>query len=331
MKKYGLLCAGLIAAATSVGSTSNAAEIKDQATRHYNPSAWLTSAKTQYPIVFGHGAFGFDSIIGIEYFHGILPDLARNGADAWATKMSTLNSNEVRGEQMLQQVEEILAVTGKAKVNLIGHSHGGQAARYVAGIIPNQVASVTTIGSGSRGAKIADLLEGVLLGGVLEGPARLIFDKLVGPAITFAQGAQNSLFPIDSKAGLQSLATKESLAFNKRFPNGVPTTECGEGAYQVNGTKFYSFGGQGTGIPNLLDPSEASMLLLKPLANDAGGSDGVAGRCSSRFGKVINDTYKWNHLDEVNQIFGIVGLGLFTADPVQVYRQHAQLLKAQGL
>ena len=34
-----------------------------------------------------------------------------------------MNSTEIRGEQTLQQVEEILAITGKAKVNLIGHSH----------------------------------------------------------------------------------------------------------------------------------------------------------------------------------------------------------------
>jgi pimeloyl-ACP methyl ester carboxylesterase len=32
------------------------------------------------------------------------------------------NSTEVRGEQLAQQVEEIIAITGKPKVNLIGHS-----------------------------------------------------------------------------------------------------------------------------------------------------------------------------------------------------------------
>ena len=150
MKKYGLLCAGLIAAATSVGSTANAQEVKDLAIHQPTPNFVLgSSAKTQYPIVFAHGLFGFGSIAGINYFYNILPDLARNGADVWAAQMSTLNSSEIRGEQMLQQVEEILAITGKTKVNLIGHSHGGQSVRYVAGIIPNQVASVTTIGSRS--------------------------------------------------------------------------------------------------------------------------------------------------------------------------------------
>ena len=39
---------------------------------------------------------------------------------------SPFNSNEVRGEQLAQQVEEIIAITGQSKVNLIGHSQGGQ-------------------------------------------------------------------------------------------------------------------------------------------------------------------------------------------------------------
>ena len=329
MKKYGLLCAGLIAAATSVGSTANAQEVKDLAIHQPTPNFVLgSSAKTQYPIVFAHGLFGFGSIAGINYFYNILPDLARNGADVWAAQMSTLNSSEIRGEQMLQQVEEILAITGKTKVNLIGHSHGGQSVRYVAGIIPNNVASVTTIGSGNRGAKLADLLEGVLIGGILEAPARAIFDTLVGPVITFASGVNPKLFPMDAKAGMQALGTKKSLEFNQRFPNGVPTTSCGEGAPKVGNTYFYSFNGNSP-FNTLRDPSDLSMPATALIANDAGGSDGIAGRCSSRFGKVLRDTYAWNHLDEVNQLFGI--RGLFSSDPVQVYREHAQLLKKQGL
>jgi len=57
------------------------------------------------------------------------PDLARNGANIWTSQVSAMNSSELRGEQRLQQVQTIIAYTGKDKVNLIGHSHGGQSVR----------------------------------------------------------------------------------------------------------------------------------------------------------------------------------------------------------
>lgn len=299
-------------------------EIAKQA-EHITATKKYDYAETKYPIVFAHGLFGFGSIVGVDYFYQILPDLARNGANVWQTRVSTMHSSEMRGEQTLLQVEEILALTGKSKVNLIGHSHGGQSVRYVAGIIPDKVSSVTTIGSGNKGAKLADVLEGVLIGGILEIPARAIFDNLVSPVITFASGIESKTFPYDAKAALQALGTVKSLEFNQKFPNGVPTTSCGEGSNQVNGTYYYSFMGNSP-FNTFLDPSDSGMLASSLLAGDG---DGVAGRCSSRFGKVIRDTHRWNHLDEVNQVLGI--RGIFSADPVQIYREHANRLKQQGL
>ncbi|VEB43459.1 Lactonizing lipase precursor [Chromobacterium violaceum] len=61
-------------------------------------------------------------------------------------EVSATGSNETRGEQLLQQVRRILAITGAQKVNLIGHSQGAPTARYVAGVRPDLVASVTTVG-----------------------------------------------------------------------------------------------------------------------------------------------------------------------------------------
>jgi len=43
----------------------------------------------------------------------------------------------------------------------------------------------------------------------------------------------------------------------------------------------------------------------------------------------IRDDYRWNHLDEVNQILGL--RAIFSPDPVQVYREHTNRLKLQGL
>ena len=44
---------------------------------------------------------------------------------------------------------------------------------------------------------------------------------------------------------------------------------------------------------------------------------------------IINDSYDMNHLDEVNQVFGIHDL--WEIDPKTVYRQQANRLKNQGL
>jgi triacylglycerol lipase len=55
--------------------------------------------------------------LGLDYWYQILPDLARNGATTFAAQISPLESTEVRGEQLLQQVEEVIALTGKPKVD----------------------------------------------------------------------------------------------------------------------------------------------------------------------------------------------------------------------
>jgi len=81
--------------------------------------------QTKYPIVLVHGLFGFDKLGPVEYFYGIPAALRSGGAQVYVTTVSAANSTEVRGEQLLSQVRQILAATGAAKVNLIGHSHGG--------------------------------------------------------------------------------------------------------------------------------------------------------------------------------------------------------------
>ena len=141
--KYGRIIASLLLASTL--STAYASNNAQKVTVSKVNSDY---AKTKYPVVFVHGMAGFiraGDVLGLDYWYQILPDLARNGTNTWATRVSPFNSTEVRGEQLAQQVEEILAITGSQKVNLIGHSHGGPTSRYVAGIMPTQVASVTAV------------------------------------------------------------------------------------------------------------------------------------------------------------------------------------------
>ncbi|MGU7808417.1 triacylglycerol lipase, partial [Escherichia coli] len=72
-------------------------------------------------------------------------------------------------------------------------------------------------------------------------------------AITWAGGLDPNSYPHDSLAGAHSLSTQGSAHFNSQFPMGVPTTSCGEGAYQEKGIYMYSFSGN-KALTNPLDP-----------------------------------------------------------------------------
>ncbi|MCU4629141.1 triacylglycerol lipase [Acinetobacter variabilis] len=321
--KYGVLTTGLLMAAAcfTAHASTQASQVTAKASSQY--------AKTKYPIVFSHGMAGFIRVgtdqFGLDYWYQILPDLARNGANVWATRVSPFNSSEIRGEQLLEQVKEIAAITGADKVNLIGHSHGGPTIRYVAGSEPKLVASLTTVGAPHKGSPVADLIlkaEGTAIEAPLVGTI-----NLVSKAITWAQGLDPNSYPHDSLAGGSSLTALGSANFNQRYPIGMPTTTCGEGAYQQKGIYNYSFTGVGQ-VTNPLDPDSA--LKVTALLIDGGKeNDGLVSRCSAKFGKTIRDNYNWNHLDEVNQLLGLKNV--FAPDPVDVYRQHANRLKLQGL
>ncbi len=327
MMKYGVLTAGLLMAATcfTAHASTQASQVTAKASSQY--------AKTKYPIVFSHGMAGFIQVgtdqFGLDYWYQILPDLARNGANVWATRVSPFNSSEIRGEQLLEQVKEIAAITGADKVNLIGHSHGGPTIRYVAGSEPKLVASLTTVGAPHKGSPVADLIlkaEGTAIEAPLLGTI-----NLVSKAITWAQGLDPNSYPHDSLAGGSSLTLAGSAKFNQKYPIGMPSTTCGEGAYSwkhADGQIYnYSFTGVGQ-VTNLLDPDSA--LKVTALLIDGGKeNDGLVSRCSAKFGKTIRDNYNWNHLNEVNMVLGLKNL--FAPDPVDVYRQHANRLKLQGL
>ncbi len=284
-------------------------------------------AQTKYPLVLAHGMAGFDKIGLLDYWYQIPQDLQANGAKVYLTQVSAFQSSEVRGEQLLRQVEDILAISGAAKVNLIGHSHGNQSTRYVAGVIPGKVASVTSVGGPTKGSPTADLIKGASQLPVIGAPATSLLTQVVngfGALIGLAAGQR---LPQDSLAGLNSLTTAGAADFNRRFPAGVPTTACGEGAYAVNGVRYYSWSGTAV-LTNLVDPMDAG-LALSSLSFLGSANDGLVGRCSSHLGKVIRDNYYMNHLDEVNQTFGLVSL--FETNPKSVFRQHANRLKLAGL
>ncbi|WP_428311914.1 esterase/lipase family protein [Hydrocarboniphaga sp.] len=280
--------------------------------------------KTQYPIVLTHGLFGWDSIHGFDYFFLVPQALQISGAKVYVTQVSATNGVAERGEQLLRQVEDIVALSGSGKVNLVGHSQGGMDARYVAAVRPDLVASVTTVGSPHKGSAVADLL-------LTLAPA----DTVPGSISNLVGSAAGTLIDLLSEGGkpqsflnaLGSLSTSGAAAINQQYPAGIPTSDCGSGATSgPNGMRFYSWGGVGQ-LTTVIDPSDAALLALG-LAFGFEANDGLVGRCSNHFGQVLRDDYLQNHLDEINQLAGLVSP---LSNPLPLYRIQANRLKQAGL
>jgi len=292
-------------------------------------------AQTKYPLVLAHGMAGFSSIggpSGLQYFYGINSDLAANGAQVFDTQVSSFDSSYVRGEQLLSQVKQIMAITGSSKVNLIGHSQGAIDIRYVAAVIPNQIASVTGVAGPQLGSPVADTIKSVSQTPILGGVLTPVLTGLVNAFFSLVDVSSGQYYSQSSLAGLNQLTSQGMAAYNAQFPQGMPVTTCGQGAATVsspdgsNTIRYYSWGGTGL-VTNLLDPSDALLTTTSLFMN--GPSDGLVGQCSSHLGTVIRDNYNQNHLDEVNQIAGLVDY--FSVSPVVLFRQHANRLKQAGV
>ena len=260
--------------------------------------------------------------MGLDYFYGIPGALKQAGARVLVAQVSAANSTEVRGEQLLAQVKNILAITGAGKVNLIGHSHGGPTIRYVAGVAPQLVASATSIGGVNKGSRVADILRGTVPAGTLS--EALINNAARAFVALINLGSGGTSLPQTPSAALNSLTTAGSLDFNRRFPQALPTG-CGSGPELVNGVRYYSWTGTQP-VTNLFDISDGPLGIMSLVFGEA--NDGLVSACSSRLGKHLGDYYQ-NHLDEVNQVVGL--RDWFAVDPVALYRQHGNRLKLLGL
>ncbi|OXL23379.1 triacylglycerol lipase [Psychrobacter sp. DAB_AL32B] len=306
-------------------------------------SKYFTSkhTDTKYPVVMAHGLGGFTKAFGlVDYFYGIPESLMSGGSQVYTTKTSSVNNSEFRGEQLLQQVKTISAISGSPKVNLLGHSQGGIDSRYVAAVEPKYVASVTAISSPEQGSKMSDwvikqVVEGSANDGYGEGEFNvgsqiaLGFFKLVGGFMDVSAGISlKELQEQDGWNALEALSTDYAAKFNVKFPAAMPTSYCGQPAdTEVNGIKYYSFSGIGQ-ITNGLDPSDY-LLALTGTTFNGDPNDGLVSACSSRLGYVVRDDYRMNHLDSANQVLGLTAWG--QPDPKTLYRDQVNRLKKANL
>jgi triacylglycerol lipase len=283
-----------------------------------------TFTKTRYPIVLAHGLSGFRQLFGVvDYFFGIPSDLQAGGAKVFVTQVSAFASAEQRGEQLVHQIEFIAASTGAGKVNLIGHSQGGLDARYVLAVRPDLIASLTTVATPHLGADLADFLADNLTPGGFNETVLAAFSNSLGTVLDLLTGTPE---PQNALGALNTLSSAGSAVFNRKFPAGLAATRCGTTPTTANGIPLFSWAGSNV-LTNLFDLSDAPLGLASLFYSE--DSDGLVGRCSGHFGRVIRDNFSMNHLDEVNQLFGLTSI--FETSPVSVFRSHANRLKNAGL
>jgi triacylglycerol lipase len=312
-------------------------------------------AKTRYPIVLVHGFAGAKSILGIvEYWYGIPQKLNQYGnAQVYVATVSSFAGEDIRAAQLETFVADVLNKTGAQKVNLIAHSQGGLTIRAYSALHPEKVASLTTVATPNHGNAFADLISKLNnnLGPALPG----VRDAIVGVFNLFGSlnGALNgqdlpqdvlTALYVQTSAGAQEFARNVSSAgFNPDCAGPRPTRASGtlqsaDGKTVAWGFPVYSWTGSGAPISllrsglDLLDPSSyimaASVFAQKSLLN-AGDSDGMTPVCSARLGEVIGENYYWSHLDEINQMMGLVPS--VSGDPRMAFVIHANRLKLQGL
>ncbi|MCU0848319.1 MAG: alpha/beta hydrolase [Spirochaetes bacterium] len=120
--------------------------------------------KTVYPIVLAHGMGATDNMLGfINYWWGTESALEGKGADVYITKVNCMDTTQNKAAAFKTQFLQILAATGKAKANIIGHSHGTIYTRYA---ITNlglgtKAASHTSLCGPHRGSAVADVILGL--------------------------------------------------------------------------------------------------------------------------------------------------------------------------
>jgi triacylglycerol lipase len=280
--------------------------------------------KTKYPIVLVHGVSGFSSILGVDYFYGVKNALKERGAKVYAPNVTAWDDAYQRGEDLIAALEDLRAATGAQKFNLMGHSLGGPTIRYAAGVRPDLVASVTTINAVNYGSDFADAARGIVpVGGGLEALVEGSLN-LLGNVIDFLSG--NPEYAQDALASVTFMTSPGAAQFNALFPDGAPTSRCGEGASKVNGVRYYSWGGDAS-FTNALDISDVFLVFTGATIN--GANDGLVERCDQHWGDVIGTRYNMNHMDAVNHIFGIHHL--FETDPLTLYKNQAVRLKSAGL
>jgi triacylglycerol lipase len=306
-----------------------------EATTSTTPSAPAAPGKlgAPYPIVLLHGMSGFGTLevgpVAVTYFNGVVEDLTKNGESVFVTLAPPYDTSEVRAAAIAQQIDLVLLHTGKAKVNVIGHSQGGLDARVLAS--PNglgygdRIASVTTIATPHRGSKVADVSLGLMK--VL--PSSVV-DDVTG---SFLELVQKTAFELQTDANLRAQVTEISeqymtTVFNPKYVDDSRVV-------------YQSYGGRTnlrTGLvacddgvypndPTDLDVAQGPLAVLAAFLEDGKlkVNDGLVTVESSKWG-TFQQCVAADHLKEVGQLGALAA----SFDHRALFRDIVSRLRASG-
>ena len=286
-----------------------------------------------YPVVLMHGMSGFGQLdlgpIGITYFDGVVEDLTKKGEAVYVTIVPPFDTSQARAQALSKQIDEILKRTGKAKVNLVGHSQGGMDARLITS--PNglgygdRVATVTTVATPHRGSKVADAVLGLLK----YLPADVI-DSVTGDFLALVQ---KTAYELQTDAHLRAQVAELSESYMSTVFNPKYT--------DAPGVLYMSYGGRtnlrtGVGVcddgkyGNQPFSVDATQLVLAPLAifleeGKFKVNDGLVTVESSKWG-VFQQCVPADHLKEVGQL----GPAASSFDHLQLFRDIVSRIRGAG-
>jgi len=248
-----------------------------------------TPCATKYPVVLAHGMGASAEILGIvDYWWGIESAVEGKGGNVYITSVNGMDTTANKAASFKTQFLQILAVTGKAKANVIGHSHGCLYTRYA---ITNlglggKVATHTSIGGPHRGSSIANILIYGLPSSLLN-----VAGNVLDFVYAFVFGDNN---PNTIQNGIELCTDYMTGVFNPNTPN-------------VSGIYYQSWTGKAvTSCPNLM--LEPTWLILLGME---GANDGLVSVNSAKWGTFRGImTAAWystgvDHLCEVGQLFGL--------------------------
>lgn len=248
-----------------------------------------TPCATKYPVVLAHGMGASAEILGImDYWWGIEPALEDKGANVYITSVNGMDSTANKAAAFKTQFLQILAVTGKAKANVIGHSHGCLYTRYAISNLglATKVATHTSIAGPHRGSAIANILVYGLPSSLLN-----VAGDVLDLVYAFVFGDDN---PNTIQNGIELCTDYMANVFNPNTPNKT-------------GIYYQSWAAKAkTACPSIiLNPTWLILLTQE------GANDGLVSITSAKWGtyKGVQDAAWYStgcdHLNIVGQLFGL--------------------------